>query len=221
MKLNAYDEAVIVIDLDSSESDYKEIPLAFLANSPNDESDSEDDDDDTNSKEDASISAELLNPVEIKKEPTTAAESISDETGTCVETTPEVNDSDETGTCPITTTDTPDDNDEDSESDETPKIIMKKTIITDGDSSDSSSEEADIIINPFLPVSDVAEIIKPKVEDEEEKLASDELAFNLIDSNDIKRHADDVNKTLKEEEQSYIQKRFSSFINALMNSFVF
>lgn len=220
-ELNGSDE-VIVINFDSSESDYKEIPLAFLANSPNGESNSDDDDDDTKSNEDASVSGELLNPAEAPKEsPTNVEKSISYEIeGTCVETTPQASDSDENGTCPPT--ESPEEENDTSESDETPKIVMKKTIIiSDDDSSESSSEPVDMIINPFLPESDIAEILKPKVEEEDEKLNSDELAFNLIDSNDIKKYSDDINRNMREEEQSFIHKRFTGFINALMNAFVF
>jgi hypothetical protein len=215
--------------LDSSESDYKEIPLAFLANSPNGEESGDDDDDsdedDSTSNEDASVSAELLNPVETPKieEPPqkTADKSLSDETGTCVETTPIESDSDENGTC-LPTTETPDEDDDESssESDEIPKIIMTKTIITDDDESESS-EPVDMVINPFLPISDVAEILKQKIDESDESFTSDELSFNLIDSNDIKKYSEDIPKNVRQEEKSFIHKRFTGFIDALMNAFAF
>lgn len=195
--------------MDSSESDYKEIPLAFLANSPSGE-----DEDDTSS-EDASVSVEAPKIEEPIKP--TVSESLSDETGTCVDTTPQAYDSDENGTC-LPTTETTDDSEE---SDEIRKIVIKKTIITPGESSSSSSEEVDMIITPFLPVSDISEIIKPKVEEEDEKMGSEELSYNLIDSNDILKRSDDLQKTVRQEEQSILHRKFSSFIDALMSSFLF
>lgn len=242
--LVANEETVIKFGIDNSEDDSKssesfEDPLEdFLANSSGTGDSSSDDDE--------SVSGEVLNPIEtikiegpienikidapavetikvdiIPDKIVTPEESESYELdGTCLPTE-EPSESDENGTClPTAAADEEDDEEEEAESDEVPQIIIKKTIITSDDKefASTSSETPDMIINPFLVVPDVEEIIKPNIEDDDESnIASDELAFNFIDSNDVAKHSEEYKK--RTEEYSDNSARFVNFMRGLMSVF--
>lgn len=188
--------------------------MNFLATSTgdNNDDDSSDEESESESKSD-----------ELAREKTTAEpkeNSDYDLEGTCLNTdivseAPKKNsDSDENGTCPPTTL-TPEAPEVEKE---IPKIVITKIDDDESDSSaSSSSEELIWIISPFLQVPDVPNMkpynIPPVKNDY--NADSNEEAFNLIDSNDLTVETKPIEKSTP------LHEKFSSFLDALMNSFAF
>lgn len=194
----------------------QEIPLDFLVKS----SGGNDDGGSSGESESESKSDEL------GREKTTGEPNISDENGTCPTTLfPEIpeSDSDENGTCPPTTSSTTEEPATEEEP-EVPKIIITRVEEDDDTSSSSSSEGVDWIITPFLPLPDIPNMkpfnIQPPVEYNPNSDSNEEF-FNLIDSNDLKFEKKDERRIEKEAKTTTLTQKFTSFIDAIMNSFTF
>lgn len=123
---------------------------------------------------------------------------------------------DENGTCPATTLT--------SEAPivrEIPKIVITKVDEDDSDSSFSSSSE-DKEISPFLPLPENPILNSPELVDiRNVNSDSNEYFFNLIDSNDIQIKKEEPIRNEKKMQTTALQNKFTSFVDTLMNSFIF
>jgi hypothetical protein len=232
------------------ESESKEIPLDFFSDSSSDDSEDSDDDSSSESDESLEL-VESKNSGECPAttdfpEP----DSDSDENGTCPMTFPTstTDDSEVESVIELAVIDTeiekeaePEieiqkevvEKDSDSEEEiksEGPTIKISQindSYEDDSSSSSSSSEEVDMIIMPFLEVDDLVvlkELDMPFADDDLIAIAhgdSNEITFNLIDSNDLIKHEEDAIRPDKDLEDSFIQKQFSRLIDSIWNIFEF